>query len=76
MALIPKIMPGFKEWMRKEAAEQYYMIYEYDSRGAKTGYCSRCKRVVPISGAKHGEKQSVRRVGLNQYLRHQEKYGH
>ncbi len=64
MALIPKIMPGFKEWMRKEAAEQYYMIYEYDSRGAKTGYCSRCKRVVPISGAKHGEKTKCQACGV------------
>lgn len=56
MALVPKIMPGFEEWMRKDVAAEYYMIYEYDSKGAKTGYCSRCKRIVPISGAKHGKK--------------------
>lgn len=56
MALIPKIMPGFAEWMRKEAACEYYMIYEYDPKGVKTGYCSRCKRIVPISGAKHGKR--------------------
>lgn len=56
MALVPKIMPGFEEWMRKEAAPHYYMIYVYDRKGAKTGYCSRCKKVVPISGAKHGKE--------------------
>lgn len=55
MALIPKILPAFKEWMRKEVAKEYYMIYDYDSKGAKTGYCSRCKKTVPISGAKHGK---------------------
>lgn len=55
MALIPKILPAFKEWMRKEVAKEYYMIYDYDSKGAKIGYCSRCKKTVPISGAKHGK---------------------
>lgn len=55
MALIPKILPAFKEWMRKDVTNQYYMIYDYDSKGAKTGYCSRCKKTVPISGAKHGK---------------------
>lgn len=56
MALVPKIMPSFKEWMRKDAAKEYYMIYEYDSKGVKTGYCSRCRRVVPVSGAKHNKE--------------------
>lgn len=55
MALVPKIMPGFREWMRKEVASEYYMIYEYDKKGAKVGFCSKCKKVVPISGAKHGK---------------------
>lgn len=56
MALVPKIMPGFEEWMRKDVAKEYYMIYEYDSKGAKNGYCSRCKKIVPISGAKRGKE--------------------
>lgn len=55
MALVPKIMPGFNEWMRKEVASEYYMIYEYDKKGAKEGFCSKCKKVVQISGAKHGK---------------------
>lgn len=55
MALIPDIMPSFTEWMRRDVAKEYYMIYEYDRKGAKTGYCSRCKRVVPVSGARHGK---------------------
>ena len=56
MALIPDVPPAFEEWMRRNVANEYYIIYEYDRKGAKTGYCSKCKRVVPISGAKHGKE--------------------
>ena len=64
MALIPKIMPSFEEWMRKEAASEYYMIYEYDRKGPKTGYCSKCKRTVQISGAKHGKNTKCPACGV------------
>lgn len=56
MELIPKVAPGFKEWMRKDVAQEYYIFYKYDPKGAKIGYCSRCKREVAISRPKHGLK--------------------
>lgn len=56
MALIPDVPPSFEEWMRKDVANEYYIFYEYTRKGAETGYCSRCKRIVPITGAKHGKK--------------------
>lgn len=56
MALIPEIPKGFEEWMRKEAANKYYIIYEYDPKGQKTGFCSKCKRFVPISNPRHRAK--------------------
>ena len=56
MALIPDIPPSFEEWMRKDVAKEYYIFYEYTRKGAETGYCSRCKRIVPITGAKHGKE--------------------
>ena len=64
MALIPKIMPGFKEWMRKEVANEYYMIYKYDSKGTKTGYCSKCKKTVPVSGTKHNKDTKCPACGV------------
>lgn len=64
MALIPKIMPGFTEWMRKEAADAYYMIYEYSRNGVSKGYCSKCKKMVSISGAKHNEKTKCPSCGV------------
>jgi DNA-directed RNA polymerase subunit RPC12/RpoP len=56
MALVPEVPPTFEEWMRKNAADQFFLIYEYDKKGAKTAFCSRCKREVPISGAKHNKE--------------------
>lgn len=53
MALIPEVTASFKEWMRKDAADEYFIIYHYERKGAKTGYCSRCKKVVPIKEPKH-----------------------
>lgn len=56
MKLVPQIAKGFEEWMRRNAASEYYMIYEYDPKGQKSGYCSKCKRYVQISNPKHGKK--------------------
>ena len=55
MKLVPKIPKGFEDWMRRDAAREFYMIHEYDPKGQKTGYCSRCKKYVPISNPKHGK---------------------
>lgn len=56
MAMVPEVPKGFEEWMRKEAANEYYMIYEYDPKGQKEGFCSKCKRFVPIFNPRHGAK--------------------
>ncbi len=56
MKLVPELAKGFEEWMRRDVATEYYMIYEYDRKGQKTGYCSRCKTYVQIQNPKHGKK--------------------
>ena len=56
MKLIPKLPKSFEEWMRKEACRNFYIIYEYAKNGAKMGYCSRCRKMVPIQNPKHGRQ--------------------
>lgn len=56
MKLVPKLPKGFKEWMRKEACHDLYIIYEYARNGVKKGYCSRCKKMVSIRDPKHGKE--------------------
>lgn len=53
MALVPKLPKTFEEWMRKQAVEDVFIIYEYDKREQTQGYCSRCKKIVPISHPRH-----------------------
>lgn len=52
MKLIPKLPKDFAEWMRKEVAKEYFIIYEYAPKQTK-GYCSRCKKFVQIKKPKH-----------------------
>lgn len=52
MALVPKLIPSFEEWMRKETPEEYYIFYEY-KRNQKIGFCSRCHKFVQIKEPKH-----------------------
>lgn len=56
MNLVPHIPAGFVEWMRKDVCDNVYIFYEFDPKGAKTGYCSRCHHEVPISNPKHNDK--------------------
>lgn len=56
MKLVPKIVPDFAEWMSRKVAPECFIIYEYDPKGQKTGYCSKCKRDVAISNPRHGKE--------------------
>lgn len=56
MKLIPEVASRFEEWMRRDVASAYFMIYEYDSKGQRTGYCSRCKKYVQIKNPKHNKR--------------------
>lgn len=56
MKLVPPVSPGFKKWMLTEAAGKYFVFYEYSRSGAERGYCSHCRRDVPIKNPKHNKK--------------------
>lgn len=57
MKLVPKIMPSFKNWMKKEAAGKYFIIYEYKKgKAPDMGWCSGCQRFVPIMEPRHNKE--------------------
>lgn len=57
MRIVPKIMPSFKNWMKKEAARQYFIIYEYkNGKAPDMGWCSGCQRFVPIMEPRHNKE--------------------
>lgn len=65
MSLIPGTLPSFTEWMQREAADKYFIIYEYTKEGAKEGWCSGCRRMVPATKPSHNKKTVCPRCGKN-----------
>ena len=41
--------------MRRHVAKECYIIYKYDSKGQKVGYCSKCKKYVSITEPRHNK---------------------
>lgn len=56
MALVQKVPKSFEEWMRKDVAKEYFVFYEYDTKGQKKGFCSKCQKEIPIAEPRHGKK--------------------
>lgn len=64
MKLIPDIVPSFEGWMKKECTGKYFIFYEYDKKGAKTGYCSHCGKEVPIMNPRHNKDTVCKKCGI------------
>lgn len=64
MKLVPRIMPSFEEWMRKEAADKYFIIYEAKKK-QKEGWCSGCRRYVPVVEPRHNKNGKCPCCGKN-----------
>lgn len=56
MDLVQNPPKDFVEWMRKDVTEQVYIFYEYDRKGQRIGYCSRCRKRVAIKDPRNGGK--------------------
>ena len=64
MALVPEIFPSFVSWMKKEAAREHFIFYQYDRNGADEGYCTYCGRMVPVTKPRHNKEGVCRRCGV------------
>lgn len=63
MALIPEVFPSFYTWMEKDGHSKHYIFYEYDKKGVREGYCSHCRRQVPIEKPRHNKKGRCTKCG-------------
>lgn len=63
MASIPEIFPSFYPWMERDGHSKHYIFYEYGQKGAREGYCSRCRRQVPIEKPRHNKKGRCTKCG-------------
>lgn len=64
MKLVPAILPSFRTWMAKEGPNEHFIFYEYNKSGVKEGYCSHCRKMVPVQRAKHNMEGICSRCGI------------
>lgn len=65
MKLIPDILPSFDDWMKKEAPHQHYIFYDYSSKGVTEGFCSHCRKMVPVKKPYHNGIDSCPKCGVD-----------
>ena len=56
MALVPEELEGFKKWSAHEACPDTFIFYDYDRKGAKEGYCSYCRKMVPVKKPRNNKE--------------------
>jgi len=53
MDQVPEIPKDFKDWADRNGMIQHFIFYEYDRKGVKEGYCTSCRKTVPVVKPKH-----------------------
>ena len=52
MKQVPELPKDWKQWVARNGISQHFMFYEYKRDGTHEGYCSHCRRMVPIKNPK------------------------
>lgn len=55
MKQVPELPKDWKQWVARNGISQHFMFYEYKRDGAHEGYCSHCRRMVPIKNPKYNK---------------------
>lgn len=55
MEQVPELPKDWKHWVARNGISQHIMFYEYKKGGAHEGYCSHCRRMVPIKNPKYNK---------------------
>lgn len=53
---VPPLPKDWKQWVSQIGVPEHFIYYHYKKRGAKTGYCTRCGREVPIQNPRHNKE--------------------
>ena len=57
MALTPKLPRDWLRWVDRVGIREHFIFYDYQKRGAKTGYCTCCGKEVPIKERPYHNKK-------------------
>lgn len=56
LAFTPELPKDWTHWVDKVGIPENFMFYQYEKRGAKTGYCTYCGKDVPLREKPHHNK--------------------
>lgn len=56
MALMPALPKDWNRWVDKVGIPQNFIFYQYEKRGAKTGYCTYCGKDISLRVKPHHNK--------------------
>lgn len=60
MEQIPEVPKDWKRWIDRIVIDENYIFYQYKKGGAKEGWCTFCKKWVPIREPRHNKAGSCR----------------
>lgn len=60
MKLVPDLPKGFGDWARKNACKDFFIFYKC---GKNEGYCSRCRKYMPITEPRHNKETRCPQCG-------------
>ena len=69
LALTPALPKDWDRWVDKVGIPQNFIFYQYERRGARTGYCTYCEKDVPLCN-----KPRHNKTGLCPCCRHKITY--
>ena len=76
MELIPDRLPkNWEDWVDRHGIRQHYLFYEYSRGGAKEGYCTYCKKMVPVEKPKYNDIRICKCCGHPVILKSTKKAG-
>lgn len=53
---IPDLPKDWQRWVSKVGIRQHYIYYQYNKKGAESGYCTYCEKDVPVKGPRHNKE--------------------
>ena len=56
MKTVPGLPKNWIAWVSKYGIMEHYIFYKYQKNGATNGYCTYCKKHVPIRSPKYSQK--------------------
>lgn len=60
---VPEVPRDWARWVSKVGIRDNYIFYQYQKKGAASGYCTYCEREVPIKNPRHNKHGRCRCCG-------------